>query len=131
MRGRFASASVARLGSVRSDGRPHLVPICFAVEGDVIVSVVDDKPKRSTRLRRLDNVRAQPAVSLLVDEYDDDWTQLWWVRVDGVASVLEMGTERERAVDLLAVKYRQYRELRPVGAVLVIAVEAWQGWSAR
>jgi len=101
MRWRFASASVARLGTVRPDGRPHLVPVCFALDGDVVVSVVDDKPKRSTRLRRFDNVRANPAVSLMVDHYDDDWTQLWWVRVDGTARVLEAGTEHARAIDLL------------------------------
>jgi PPOX class probable F420-dependent enzyme len=131
MRWRFASASVARLGTVRPDGRPHLVPVCFALDGDVVVSVVDDKPKRSTQLRRLDNVRAYPAVSLLVDHYDDDWTQLWWVRVDGTARVLEAGTEHARAIDLLVAKYAQYRSLRPAGPVLVIAVEAWRVWSAR
>ena len=131
MRWRFASASVARLGTVRPDGRPHLVPVCFALDGDVVVSVVDDKPKRSTRLRRFDNVRANPAVSLMVDHYDDDWTQLWWVRVDGTARVLEAGTEHARAIDLLVAKYAQYRSLRPAGPVLVIAVEAWRVWSAR
>jgi PPOX class probable F420-dependent enzyme len=131
MRWRFASASVARLGTVRPDGRPHLVPVCFALDGDVVVSVVDDKPKRSTRLRRFDNVRANPAVSLLVDHYNDDWTQLWWVCVDGTARVLEAGTEHARAIDLLVAKYAQYRALRPAGSVLVIAVEAWRVWSAR
>lgn len=131
MRRRFASASLARLGSVRPDGRPHLVPICFTLDGDTIVSAVDDKPKRTMQLRRLDNVRAYPAVSLLVDHYDDDWTQLWWVRVDGTARVLEAGTARARAIDLLAAKYAQYRALRPEGPVLEIAVEAWRGWSAR
>jgi PPOX class probable F420-dependent enzyme len=131
MRWRFASASVARLGTVRPDGRPHLVPVCFALDGDVVVSVVDDKPKRSTRLRRFDNVRANPAVSLLVDHYNDDWTQLWWVRVDGTARLLEAGTEHARAIDLLVAKYAQYRALRPAGSVLVIAVEAWRVWSAR
>jgi PPOX class probable F420-dependent enzyme len=130
MRRRFEAARVARLATVRDDGRPHLVPVCFAVDGDVIVSVVDDKPKRSTRLQRLDNVRAEPAVSLLVDQYDDDWTQLWWVRADGVASVLESGGEHARAIDLLVAKYVQYRERRPAGATLVIAVEAWRGWAA-
>ena len=131
MRWRFASASVARLGTVRPDGRPHLVPVCFALDGDVVVSVVDDKPKRSTRLRRFDNVRANPAVSLLVDHYNDDWTQLWWVCVDGTARVLEAGTEHARAIDLLVAKYAQYGALRPAGSVLVIAVEAWRVWSAR
>jgi PPOX class probable F420-dependent enzyme len=130
MRRRFEGARVARLATVRDDGRPHLVPVCFAVDGDVIVSVVDDKPKRRTELQRLDNVRTQPAVSLLVDQYDDDWTRLWWVRADGVASVLESGGEHARAIDLLVAKYAQYRARRPAGATLVIAIEAWRGWSA-
>jgi PPOX class probable F420-dependent enzyme len=131
MRRRFEAARVARLATVRDDGRPHLVPVCFAVDGDVIVSVVDDKPKRRAELQRLDNVRAKPAVSLLVDQYDDDdWTQLWWVRADGFASVLEAGSEHARAVDLLVAKYVQYQQRRPAGAALVVAVEAWRGWSA-
>ena len=82
------------------------MPVCFAVDGDRIVSVVDHKPKATTSLRRLDNVRAHPAVSLLVDHYDDDWTRLWWVRVDGTATVRDDGPEHESAVDLLAAKYR-------------------------
>jgi PPOX class probable F420-dependent enzyme len=130
MRRRFGAARVARLATVREDGRPHLVPVCFALAGDVVVSVVDDKPKRSARLRRLDNVRATPAVSVLVDEYDDDWRRLWWVRADGIASVLETGNEHARAIDLLAAKYAQYRERRPAGSVLVVAVDSWRAWSA-
>ena len=129
-RARFVSAPVARLATVRADGRPHVVPVCFAVAGDLIVSVVDDKPKRDVRLRRLDNVRSQPRVSLLVDRYDDDWSQLWWVRADGAASVVERGGEHGRAIDLLAAKYAPYRERRPAGPVLAIVVEAWRGWTA-
>jgi PPOX class probable F420-dependent enzyme len=130
LRRRVVSSSVARLATVRADGHPHVVPVCFAVDGDRIVSVVDQKPKSTTLLRRLDNVRAHPAVSLLVDHYDDDWTRLWWVRVDGTATVRDAGTEHETAVDLLAAKYRQYRDLRPAGAVLEITASRWQGWSA-
>jgi PPOX class probable F420-dependent enzyme len=129
-RRRFASSSIARLATVRADGRPHIVPVCFTVDGDTIVSVVDGKPKRSAALRRLDNVRARPAVSLLVDHYADDWGALWWVRVDGVARVVESGLEHERAIDRLAAKYSQYRERRPDGAVLVVADLGWRGWSA-
>jgi PPOX class probable F420-dependent enzyme len=132
MRRRFAAARVARLATVRPDGRPHVVPVCFAVEGDWVVSVVDEKPKRSAELARLANVRAQPAVSLLVDEYDDDWTRLWWVRVDGTGLVVEGGTDHERAVALLATKYAQYahyRDDRPSGAALVVTVERWSGWT--
>jgi PPOX class probable F420-dependent enzyme len=98
-----------------------------------VVSVVDDKPKRSAELARLANVRAQPAVSLLVDEYDDDWSHLWWVRVDGTAAVVDSGADHERAAALLATKYAQYahyRDDRPPGAALVVTVERWSGWSA-
>jgi PPOX class probable F420-dependent enzyme len=130
LRRRLASSPIARLATVRADGTPHVVPVCFAVEGDRIVSVVDHKPKRTPLLRRLDNVRVHPAVSVLVDHYDDDWTQLWWVRVDGTATVCDVGTEYESAIDLLAAKYAQYRDLRPAGSVLEITSLRWQGWSA-
>jgi PPOX class probable F420-dependent enzyme len=132
MRRRFAAARVARLATVRADGRPHVVPICFAVDGDRVVSLVDDKPKRSLELTRLANVRRQPAVSVLVDEYDDDWSRLWWVRADGSATVIDEGAEYGHAADLLATKYAQYahyRDVRPPGAVLVITVERWSGWA--
>jgi len=130
LRARVERAPVARLATVRADGSPHVVPVCFAVADDVIVSVVDAKPKRSPRLQRLDNVRAHPAVSLLVDHYDDDWTQLWWVRVDGDARVLDGGAAYARAVDVLVAKYAPYREVRPTGPVLEITVARWRGWSA-
>jgi PPOX class probable F420-dependent enzyme len=130
MRARVEAARVARLATLRDDGRPHVVPVCFALAGDAIVSVVDDKPKRSAHLRRLDNVRVHPAVTLLVDHYDDDWTRLWWVRVDGAARVIEGGPEHRRAVDRLAAKYAQYRVARPGGAVIAVEIQSWQGWSA-
>jgi PPOX class probable F420-dependent enzyme len=134
MRGRFAAARVAHLATVRADGRPHVVPICFAVDGDRVVSLVDDKPKRSLELTRLANVRLQPAVSVLVDEYyDDDWSRLWWVRADGSAAVVEGGVDHSHAAGLLAAKYPQYahhRDVRPAGAVLVITVERWSGWAS-
>jgi PPOX class probable F420-dependent enzyme len=130
LRRRVAISPVARLATVRADGHPHVVPVCFAVDENRIVSVVDHKPKSTSFLRRLDNVRAHPAVSLLVDHYDDDWTRLWWVRVDGTAIVRDVGAEHESAIDLLAAKYAQYRDLRPVGSVLEITALRWQGWSA-
>ncbi len=105
LRRRVAASPIARLATVRADGHPHVVPVCFALDDDRIVSVVDQKPKRTTALRRLDNVRTHPAVSLLVDHYDDDWTRLWWVRVDGTATVRDAGPEHESAIDLLAAKY--------------------------
>ncbi|MEL6983933.1 MAG: TIGR03668 family PPOX class F420-dependent oxidoreductase [Actinomycetota bacterium] len=122
---------VGRLGTVTDDGRPHLVPCCFAVTGDAIVSVVDGKPKSSTQLRRLDNIAANPSASLLVDHYDDDWSTLWWIRADGEAEVVEPGGDGyASAVDALAAKYPQYRADRPTGPLVVIHMERVTGWSA-
>jgi PPOX class probable F420-dependent enzyme len=128
-RRRFASASVARLATVGADGRPHVVPIVFAVEGDTIYSAVDQKPKRTTKLRRLANIEANPKVSVLVDHYEDDWQKLWWVRADGRAQVLD-ASEANEAIDRLAERYEQYVAERPAGPVLAIEVERWSGWSA-
>jgi PPOX class probable F420-dependent enzyme len=128
-RERFAAARVARLATADAQGRPHLVPIVFAVAGDRIYSAVDAKPKRTTALRRLANVRQNPAVSLLVDHYDDqDWDALWWVRADGRGRVLEPDErEAQRAIALLS---RRYPQQRAAGAVLAIDVESWRGWAA-
>jgi PPOX class probable F420-dependent enzyme len=108
------------------------VPIVFAAAGDVVFSAVDAKRKRTTRLRRLENVRQNPRVALLADRYDDDdWTALWWVRADGVARVLEADEpEARRGVALLAERYAQYGSAPPGGPVLAIAVERWSGWRA-
>ena len=124
---RFAAARVARLATVRRDGAPHLVPIVFAVVGDVIYSAVDAKPKRHTRLQRLANIAHEPRVSVVVDRYDDDWTALWWVRADGVAQVLPTSPA---AVDALVAKYPQYRAAPPPGPFLEIGVRRWSAWSA-
>jgi PPOX class probable F420-dependent enzyme len=122
-------ARVARLATVGADSRPHLVPICFVVEGSVLYSAVDRKPKRSANLKRIENVRANPEVTVLVDHYDDDWTQLWWVRLDGRARVLAEGPEREHALELLAGKYPQYSADAPDGPVLAIDVEHRRSWA--
>ena len=132
-RRRFADARVARLATVDADGRPHLVPVVFAVVGDVVWSAVDAKPKSTRALKRLANIAANPRVSLLVDHYDDDWTRLWWVRADGTAEVLEAGasgtTEVRTALDALAAKYHQYDAERPAGPFVRVAVTRWSGWS--
>jgi PPOX class probable F420-dependent enzyme len=131
-RARFAAAHVARLATVGAEGRPHLVPVVFAVDGDTVYSAVDDaKPKATLRLRRLANIAANPAVSLLADHYEDDWSALWWVRADGTARVIEPAEpEAARARELLAARYEQYRAAPPPGPVIAVAVERWSGWSA-
>jgi PPOX class probable F420-dependent enzyme len=130
MRERVRDARVGRLATVGADGRPHLVPICFVLEGDVLYSAIDEKPKRSKRLKRLENIRSRPEVAVLVDHYEEDWTRLWWVRLDGTARVLEDGPERERALALLRSKYEQYRSQPPSGAVIAVRVDRWRAWSS-
>jgi PPOX class probable F420-dependent enzyme len=127
-RHRLATARVGRLGTVTPEGRPHLVPCCFALVGDSVYSAVDAKPKSTLALRRLANVRVEPRASLLVDHYAEDWATLWWVRVDGTARVLDGGPERESALAALATKYDQYRGHPPPGAVLALDVTAWRAW---
>ena len=133
-RARFAAASVARLATVSAHNRPHLVPITFALAGpDTIVTAVDHKPKRTTALRRLANIRANPGVSLLVDHYGDDWAELWWARADGTAIVLEPDDDpaaRAAAVEALEQHYDAYRERPPSGAIIVVSVRRWSGWAA-
>jgi PPOX class probable F420-dependent enzyme len=130
LRARATAAPVARLATVDGGSRPHLVPCCFAFDGDVAYSVVDHKPKRSAALRRLDNIRANPAVCLLVDHYDDDWAALWWVRFDGVARILIDGPEHTSALARLCAKYPQYRATPPSGTVIAIDITSCRAWSA-
>jgi PPOX class probable F420-dependent enzyme len=115
---------------VTAAGRPRVIPCCFALDGDIAYSAVDHKPKRTPRLARLDDIRAHPAVCLVIDHYEDDWSKLWWVRLDGTARVVEDGPAWERGVELLVAKYRQYQDQRPAGPVIVIAVEHRRSWSA-
>ncbi|WP_167209065.1 TIGR03668 family PPOX class F420-dependent oxidoreductase [Kribbella shirazensis] len=125
-RARVAAARVARLGTVGSDLRPHLVPVTYAVHGDELFVAVDHKPKSTTALKRLANIAAHERVAVLVDEYDEDWTHLWWVRVDGVARVLDTHAE---AVELLVAKYPQYDSDPPQGPVITVRVDGWSGWA--
>jgi PPOX class probable F420-dependent enzyme len=102
--------------------------VVFALQGDRVYSVVDAKPKRTTSLRRLENVRQNPAVALLADHYEEDWSALWWVRAEGSARILEPGDPEARAaVELLRERYPQQRA---AGPVLAVDVERWSGWSA-
>ena len=127
----FAQARVARLATVRPDGAPHLVPLVFALAGDVVYSAVDAKPKQSRALHRLNNVAHEPRVSLLADSYEEDWHRLWWVRADGVARVVEADDPDGRTgIDRLVERYPQYADQRPRGPVLVVAVQRWTGWVA-
>ena len=128
MRERAAGAKVAHLATVRPDGTPHVVPCCFVLDRDTIYSAIDAKSKSALKLQRLENLRRHSAAAVLVDHYDDDWAELWWVRADGRARVIDDGEEHERAKSLLEDKYLQYRNLAIPGAVIAVAVEHWRGW---
>jgi PPOX class probable F420-dependent enzyme len=126
-----AGARVAHLATTNTGLGVDVVPITFALlPGDRLVSIVDQKPKSTTRLRRLDNIRANPDVTVLVDHYEDDWTRLWWVRMRGTASVVAEGERFEEARDALTGRYPQYVEAPPPGPVVSVAVEQWTGWRA-
>jgi PPOX class probable F420-dependent enzyme len=127
---RFAQAPVARLATVSPDGGPHLVPVVFALDGDVVYTAVDAKPKTTQRLRRLANIAGNPRVSLLADHYADDWAQLWWIRVDGFASVHYDGDALRIGLDLLRAKYDQYQSVSLNGPVIAVAVRRWSSWQA-
>ena len=127
---RFAASPVARLATVRPDGTPHLVPVVFALVGDVVTTAVDHKPKRSTSLQRLANLRAEPRCSLLVDHYDDDWSRLWWARADGRAEVVDDPASDDAGLAALAAGYPAYRDRPPAGALIRIEVTRWSGWAA-
>src|ERR1700727_547526 len=129
-RARLAGARVARLATAGADGQPYLVPATFAVDDDLIYITVDHKPKTTTKLKRLRNIRENPRVALLADHYDEDWDLLWWVRVDGWASVVEDERGLQDPLDVLAERYEQYRDHRPAGPVIVIQVDRWKGWTS-
>ena len=121
---------MASLATTDPDGRPHLVPIVFALEGETLYSAVDRKPKRSRTLRRIENARVRPDVTILVDHYEEEWERLWWIRLRGRARVLDEGEERTRALALLVEKYPQYRAEPPDGPVLAVDVTEVRDWAA-
>lgn len=127
-RSRFAAARRAFLATASVAAVPHLVPVTFALINDTVVLAVDHKPKSTTDLKRLRNIRANPRVALLVDEYGEDWDRLWWVRADGTAEVFD---EPDRAdVDLLQQRYRAYAGDPPRGPVIRVGVTRWSGWAS-
>jgi PPOX class probable F420-dependent enzyme len=130
MRRRVSASRVGHLATIGPGGRPHIVPITFALDGDHLFFAVDAKPKRTLDLQRVRNIDAKPAVSVLVDHYEDDWDRLWWVRIDGTARVLTDDAGIQQALDLLAARYVRYRGRRPAGPVVVVSIDRMSGWSA-
>jgi PPOX class probable F420-dependent enzyme len=131
LRALVVAARVGRLASVDRDGAPHVVPVCFALLGDIVYSAVDHKPKRTSRLRRIANIQATGRACLLIDEYDDDdWSRLWWIRVDGPARLVDELAEAHRAQSALIAKYPQYAKTPPSGPMIALEAQRWTGWSA-
>ena len=127
----IGDARVATLATIRTDGRVAIVTNTFAFDDRVVVTAIDHKKKSTTELKRLDNIRQFPEVTLLLDHYDDqDWKQLWWVRVRGRAKVHQSGNEYELALDLLSERYSQYAEKRPKGPAIIIERTEVTGWKA-
>jgi len=141
---RLTAARIGRLATVTPAGKPHLVPVVFALVDDVLFSAVDSKPKTTMALRRLANIEATGRASLLVDEYAEDWSTLWWVRVDGTAQVLtahdsdpgqtvrrrSRPEQRAIALEALTRKYPQYVSQPPKGPVIAVRLTRWQWWEA-
>jgi PPOX class probable F420-dependent enzyme len=127
-RRRFGEARVGRLGTTRSDGGPHLVPCCFALVDEIVYTAIDSKPKSTLRLRRVDNILANPATCLLVDNYEEDWSSLWWVRLDGRSRLVASSLEVDEAKRVLTEKYQQYRDIAIPGPVIAIDVSRWSAW---
>ncbi len=130
-RRRLVAVPIVRLATVSYPAaRPHIVPVTFAVDGDRIFSAVDAKPKRTRQLQRLRNIQASPWVAVLADHYAADWAQLWWVRADGTAVILDDPAQMAAPLRLLTGRYSQYQNNPPTGPVISILVERWTGWAA-
>ena len=112
-------------------GAPHVTPVCFAIAGETLYITIDQKPKRdqSKPLQRLRNIALNPSVAVVVDHYEEDWTQLGWVMLRGDAQVLHSGVEHDDAQMLLRSRYPQYREMQleslPVIAIRVTRTTGW------
>jgi PPOX class probable F420-dependent enzyme len=129
-RQRFAASPVARLVTVRPDGAPHVVPVTFALAGDLVYTAVDRKPKRHRQLARLANLRHEPRCALLVDHYEADWRALWWVRADGEAMIIDAPEASHPGLAALAGRYLAYRDELPDGPLICVSVTRWSGWAA-
>jgi PPOX class probable F420-dependent enzyme len=127
----LAAQRVAHLATADGAGRPHVVPICYALTGDTVYFTVDEKPKRKpgARLKRLSNLQENPFAALVVDRYDEDWSRLGWVMVQGSAEILQSGDEHDLAQASLRARYPQLATMRieglPVVALRVDHVASW------
>ena len=129
-RARFEQSPSAVLGTADAAGQPHLVPVTYVLaDNDHVYIAIDGKPKRSTNLRRLQNIEANPQVSLLINEYSDNWEQLWWARADGTAVVSDFGDLPDGLLASFQSRYPWYRANPPASSVIDICVTRWSGWA--
>ncbi len=128
----IADHRVGRLATISPNRQPHIVPVVYAYDGEHIYIVLDDKPKSvpPLRLKRVRNIKSNARVSLLIDDYDEDWTKLAWVRIDGVAAILSGSGTNSRAIELLREKYPQYRQMNltdmPVIQITIRTKSHWE-----
>jgi PPOX class probable F420-dependent enzyme len=131
----LAARKVAHLATADRHGAPHVVPVCFVMHDGALYITIDEKPKRAgAPLKRLRNIAENPAVAVVVDRYDDDWTRLGWVMLRGPAEILTGGAEHAHAQELLRARYPQLNEMEiaslPVIAVRVERVTSWGNLAA-
>jgi len=120
---------VGRLATIAFDGRPHLVPVCYALHGKRFAIAIDEKPKREGELARVRNINRDPRVALLIDRYDDDWNQLAWLRIDGLAAVFPQGRVEPGALTALRARYPQYEGMALERLPLIlVSVERFSSW---
>ncbi len=132
-----AGERIAHLATASTDLRPHVVPLCFVVIGDAVYSIIDDKPKKTHRgVRRLRNIEANPRVCVIADHYEEDWTKLWFVMLEGEASVVRDSAEYRRARVAMRSKYPQYltmeltEAVNPMIRIRIHRVVSWSGSGA-
>jgi PPOX class probable F420-dependent enzyme len=127
----LAAAPIGRLATADAAGVPHVIPVCYAFDGQIIYSVLDQKPKRAAlaRLKRVRNIQANPQVALVVDHYEADWQRLWYILLTGRAELLLEEDERVEAIRLLRQKYPQYLDMpiddNPVIKITPARVVSW------
>lgn len=124
---RLTTSRLAHLATTRADGSPHIVPVTFAISGETVVTAIDHKPKSNRRLQRLVNIESNPRVALMADHYEEDWTRLWWVRVDGEAIIL---AAHRQGMDALTAKYEQYAAQTPDGPLIAFDIERVSWWAS-
>ena len=126
-----SSARTAHLATANKQGQPHVIPICFAFDGKRLFSPIDEKPKRTIKLKRLKNIAENPCVALVVDHYEEDWRKLSYVLIIGKARVRYSGKSHRQAVQLLRQKYPQYRVMalnaRPMIVITPTRIRSWHG----